>query len=158
MPRYTYLEPMFDIDIRDNNPDFIPLTNLTANGPVYLAKEDNVVSEQTFGIFVQTSDSIPPGEGISPATINVDYRIGRLDPVITFSPNQQRVLFSFQLLLDIFPEGTEAFLASSTAADSGEISGMRFDYSEYLPPIRLAAETFIIIEDDDCKPKILCRT
>ena len=142
------MEPHFD-EVIDST--FVSLTNLTANGPIYLAKEDNVQSEQTFRVIVEVADSVPFGG--HPATISVDYSIGRggTSSVIEFFPSMQRVNFPFTLFHDNFSEGTEAFHVSYSAEDTGESDGMKFDLPGYSPPIALSSETFVIIEDDDRK-------
>ena len=126
---------------------------MTENGPIYLIKEDNVLSEQTFIVEIQTSDSVPSGSGFNPATINVDYELGVTGTAtaLLFPPNIQRILFSFTLLSDNLPEGTEAFLASSAPEDNAEVGGVEFDVPGFLSPISLSQETFIVIGDDDCK-------
>ena len=152
VPRYTYMEPDFETDIIPNA--FVPPTNLTANGPIYLAKEDNVQSEQTFRIIVQVADSVPSHENINPATRDIDYSLGpggTASSVVEFFPFVQRVNFPFTLIPDAFTEGTEAFRVSSTAEDDVELNGMMVNLPEYTPPIALSAETFVIIEDDDRK-------
>lgn len=151
MPRYTFIEPEFNTDI---DQFFIPPTNLLANGPVHLFKENNVTSEQTFLIVVQVSDSVPPGGGFNPATNGLDYSLGArgTSPVIQFTPQTQRLLFSFELISDTLPEGNEAFLLSTAPEDEGQdASGRILPVPGYLPPIALSAETFVIIEDDDRK-------
>ena len=150
LPRYTYMELDFDEEIDST---FVSPTNLTANGPIYLAKEDNVRSEQTFRIIVQAADSVPPNtQNINPATIGVDYSVGvRTTPVVEFLPSMQKVNFKFTLRADNIPEGTEAFRASSSSEDTAEVDGMEIDLPDYLPPSTLSAETFVIIEDDECK-------
>lgn len=114
--------------------------------PVFLAKEDGRISEQTFMVFVQTSGLTPPGTDIQPASISDDYRLlgtNNTSVVISVPPSAQRVPFSFALLSDNVPEGTESFLASS------EPSGA----PTYLNPTSLFAETFIVISsgpDGEC--------
>ena len=149
-PHYTYMETEFDKFI---NATFEPPTNLTTHGPIYLAKENNVQSEQTFDIVIQVIDSVPSGESINPATIGDDYSIGgrRTSVVIQFPPTMQRVIFPIRIVFDVSPEGTEAFRASSSYAYSAQSNGMQFNLSGYFTPINLSAETFVIIEDDDCK-------
>ena len=44
LPSYTYMEPMFEEAI---DTFFEPESGLSVNGPIYLAKENNVTSEQT---------------------------------------------------------------------------------------------------------------
>ena len=127
---------------------FEPESGLAVNGPIYLAKENNVISEQTFSVVVQASSSVPPGQGIQQASLDSDYRLtlpnGTTSVVLQFLPTFQRRNFPFTLFADDFPEGTEAFLASSAPGEGEEIP-------TYLNPERLSAETFIIIEDDDRK-------
>ena len=142
------MEPDFDVEI-DSTP-----TKLTANGPIYLAKEDNVQSEQTFRIIVQVAGSVPPGENVNPATIGVDYSVGfSTSSVVEFLPSMQKINFEFTLRADTIPEGTEAFRASSSAADTADVGGI--ELPNYLPPSTLSAETFVIIEDDDRKCLLL---
>ena len=153
-PHYTYIEPDADEDI---DLIFVPRTNLTVNGPIYLAKEDNVQSEQTFRIIVQVADLVPSGENINPTTLGEDYSLGNgTSPfVVAFPPNMQRVVLPVTLIHDDFPEGTEAFRASSSVEDTAEIRGVTFDLPGYLPPIALSAETFVFIEDDDARKDLL---
>ena len=149
LPSYTYLERMFDEDIDDF---FEPESGLAANGPVFLAKEDNVTSEQTFLVVIQTSGSVPPGKFIEPATLGVDYRLPGSTTVVVlqFPPRFQRINFPFTLLFDTLPEGTEAFLASSAPEDTAQLpDGTTVPLSTYLHPNALFSESFIIIEDDD---------
>ena len=131
------MEPEFD-EVIDST--FVSSTNLTAHGPIYLAKEDNVQSEQTFRIAVQVADSVPSGENINPATFREDYLLGPLF-FIEFLPSMQRVNIPFILFSDVSPEGTEAFRASSSATATAA-------------PIALHAETFVIIEDNDRKARV----
>ena len=144
---------MFDTNIPSES--FVPLSNLTVHGPIYLAKEDNVKSEQTFRIVVQVADSVPPGNiNINPATIGRDYSIGLgeiTSSVIDFLPSMQRVNFPFELFPDNLPERIEAFRASSSAEDKAEVNRIVFDLPNYLSPTTLVAETFVLIEDDDRK-------
>ena len=151
VPRYTYIEPEFDKVI---DATFEPPTNLTVNGPIYLAKEDNVQSEQTFRIVVQVTESVPSGDSINPARIEDDYSIGsgrRTD--VEFLPHLQKVNFQFTLFPDNLPEGTEAFHANSSAEHHATVDGETFDLPGYLPPVNLSAGTFAIIEDNVCKSR-----
>ena len=123
-----------------------------ANGPIYLAKEDNVQSEQTIWIICIVADSVPSSrENINPATIGDDYSLefAGTGSVVEFPPAMQRVNFKFTLLPDDFPEGTEAFRLSISSA---RIGGTVLDLPNYSPPIALFTQTFVFIEDnDDCK-------
>ena len=128
---------------------FEPESGLAVNGPIFLAKEDNKTSEQTFSVVVQTSSSVPPGQGIQPASLGVDYSLGgATSMVLQFLPKDERINFQFTLFPDQLSEGTEAFQASSAP---GEGEQMPFPLPTFLNPITLTAEAFIIIEDDDCK-------
>ena len=152
LPSYTYMEPMFEEAI---DTFFEPESGLSVNGPIYLAKENNVTSEQTFLVVVQISHSVPQGQSIQPATLDVDYRVsaaqlGVTVVVLEFGPMVQRINFQFTLFSDTLPEGTEAFLASSAPADIAELpDGTTVPVSTFLNPNTLFAESFVIIEDDD---------
>jgi hypothetical protein len=132
-------------------------TGRPENGPIFLAKEDNVTSEQTFLVSFQVTDSAP--SGTQSATIDQDYRfaaVGRTSQTEIFFPTQQRIIFPFTLLPDDLPEGTEAFQASVSPEDTREFideNGVmmveRFPTSLY--PITLRSEIFITILDNDCK-------
>ena len=155
LPGYTYMEPLFDTRI---DQFFIP--NPGDSGPIYLAKENNVISEQTFLISVQVTDSAPSGTAIQSAMFRVDYEFssgGRTSEILFFHPTQQRILVAFELLTDTLPERTEAFQASAspentletTAPNGTVISVERFPTP--LSPGILAPEAFIIILDNDRK-------
>ena len=149
LPSYTYVEPMFHepIDIF-----FAPESGLPVSGPIYLAKEDNVTSEQTFLVVVHVSSSVPPGQGIQPATLDVDYRLSRAGTsvVLQFGSRVQRINFPFTLFTDALPEGTEAFLASSGPTDTAQLpNGTTVPVPTFLNPNTLSAESFVVIENDD---------
>ena len=146
---YTYLEPMFETTI---DSFFDSPSGLLVNGPIYLAKENNVISEQTFLVAVQVSSSVPPGQSIQPAWLDADYRLSVSGTVVVlpFGPMVQRINFPFSLFSDTLPEGTEAFLASSAPADMAQLpDGTTVPVSTFLNPSTLSAESFVIIEDDD---------
>ena len=155
LPGYTYTEPQFDSLV-----DQFYEPNPGDSGPIYLAKENNVISEQTFLISVQVTDSAPSGNAIQSATIDQDYLFGvegRTSETLFFNPFDQRILVSFVLLADAFPEGNEAFQASASPEDTREtrapngtvISVERFP--TLLKPVNLALKVFINILDDDRK-------
>ena len=137
------------IDIFFESPSGLPV-----NGPIYLAKENNVTSEQTFLVVVQVSRSVP-GQSIQPATLDIDYRVGGpglgvTNVVLQFGPMSQRINFPFNLFPDDLAEGTEAFLASSAPADTAQLpDGTTVSVPTFLNPINLFAESFVVIEDDD---------
>ena len=153
--RYTYIEPMFDTSIDDF--DYIPPTNLSENGPIYLAKQDNVVSEQTFLVVITTRDTVPSESGFRPAQLNSDYggigasTIDGTSVVRQFGAADQRMLFPFILLHDDIPEGTEAFLASTSAEEEALVDGMSVQVPGFLSPTTLFPQAYVIIEDNDRK-------
>ena len=147
LPSYTYMEPMFEETI---DTFFVLESGLSVNGPIYLAKEDNVISEQIFSVVVQVSSSVPQGQSIQPATLDADYRLsaasGVTSVVLQFGPMVQRINFPFTLFSDTLPEGTEAFLASSAPADIAELpDGTTVPVSTFLNPNNLSAESFICL-------------
>ena len=124
-------------------------TGLPVNGPIYLAKENDVISEQTFLLSIQVTDSAPSGANIQPATLDADYRIG---VTLTFLAFQQRINFQFTLFPDTLPEGTEAFRASVSPQDTRmRPDGSTETFPTFLNPESLTSETFVVIEDDDRK-------
>ena len=130
---------------------FVPPENSTISGPVFLFKENDVMSEQTFSIVIEVSEATPPNQNnINRATRNADFTSSDIS-VVQFVPGNQRINFQFNLLPDNFPEGTESFLATSAPEDRGEFGGVIFDAPSFLPPVTLSDRTFIIIEDNDRK-------
>ena len=125
MERNVFPEPQFD--------DFTE---------VFLAKEDNVVSEQTFRIVLEITPSAPTGSGFDPATDGEDYTGFSDFPVVDFFPNVQQAPVGFTLLFDRQPEATEAFQISSAPSEN---------FPSFLSPQDLFPQTFVIIEDDDSK-------
>ena len=123
-PNYTFIEPLFEED------KF-----------VYLAKENNVTSEQYFRVVVQVTNAVPPGQNIQPVTMDIDYAGLSTIASVTFFPTQLRLYIPFTALSDDVPEGTEAFKLSVYPTIG----------QQFLSPISLTSETFIIIEDNDSK-------
>ena len=149
LPGYTYTEPQINefIDQFYESP-----TGQPENGPIFLVKEDNVTSEQTFLVSFQVTDSAP--SGILPAAIDEDYRFGgagRTSATEFFYPYQQRILFLFELLADTFPEGAEAFQASVSPEYTQDINGMVEQFPTSLNPLTLRSDIFITILDNDRK-------
>ena len=150
LPGYTYTEPQFDEVIDEY---FVSPTGRPENGPVFLLKEYNVTSEQTFLISFQVTDSAPSGS--QSAAIDQDYRFsvpGRTSQTESFPPHVQRIPFPFELCADTLPEGTEAFQASVSPKDTGDIGG---GIVEQFPtsrnPLTLRSDIFITILDNDRK-------
>ena len=132
---------------------FVPPENSTISGPVFLLKENGVMSEQTFLIVIEVSEATLPNQNnINRATRDADFRSAD-SLIVQFLPRDQRTNFQFILLPDNFPEGTESFLATSAPEHSGgDYTGMLFDVPLFLPPVTLSDRTYIIIlEDNDCK-------
>lgn len=69
-----------------------------------LAKEGGSVSEQTFTVLIEVSNMTNPYQ---PATLGDDYNHNSFN--ITFPPDQQTVLWEFQLIPNEAPEENEAF-------------------------------------------------
>ena len=139
---------------------FMSSSGFPVNGPVYLTKEDNVVSEQSFLVAIQVIDSGPPGTSIQPATIgDLDYRLVRGDQssvTLSFPAYETRINVPFTLLADSVPEGTEAFQASISPVDTQmRLDGTIEIFPTFLSPHTLTSEIFVIIEDDDRKLKTL---
>ena len=93
---------------------------------IFLIKEGNQTSEQTFEILVEVFD---PVLGDFPGAIfNVDYDIGEIDPrsvsgrtkLLLFSPDKQLEGFTFELIGDDLYEETEVF-AANAALDIGGV-------------------------------------
>ena len=153
-PSYTYTEPKYEEFIGTS---FTPQehSDSPANGPIYIAKEGNGLSEQTFSVVVQiaSTSSIPfnSGQNIQPATHNKDYRLSASNThvVLPFLPGKQRINVPFVLFSDDIHEGTEAFHLSS-APDSALPDETRVTLPTYLNPVHLFTDTFIIIEGKTC--------
>jgi hypothetical protein len=154
LPGYTYPETLFEEFIDEF---YVSLTGQPENGPVFLAKENNVISEQTFLISFQVTDSAPTN--IQSAAIDQDYsfeRPGQTSASEFFFPTQQRIIFPFTLLPDDLPEGTEAFQASVSPEDTRQFvdeNGMLMveQFPISLNPLTLSSEIFITILDNDRK-------
>ena len=130
---------------------FVPPANSTISGPVFLLKENDVVSEQTFLIVIEVSEATPPSQNnINRATRGADFTSAD-SLIVQFLPRDQRVNFQFDLLPDDFPERTESFLVVSAPEDTGQHGGMAFDAPSYLSPVTLSDRTYVIIEDNDRK-------
>ena len=123
-----------------------------------MLKEDNVISEQTFLVSFQVTDSAP--SGTKSATIDQDYSNlaapGQTNQTALFFPFQQRIPFPFELISDTLPEGTEAFQASVSPEDTREFedqNGMLMveTFPTFHSPIYVVLNIFIAILDDDRK-------
>ena len=150
LPGYTYTEPQFDEFIDEF---YVSPTGRPENGPIFLLKEDNVISEQTFLVSFEATDSVP--SGTQSAAIDQDYRFAGEDQTRQtefFFPSQQRIPFPFELHADTLPEGTEAFQASASPEDTRELGGGIVEqFPTSLSPLTLSSEIFITILDNDRK-------
>ena len=144
---YTYMEPIFEETIDEH---FNPKLNLPEHGPIYITKENDMSTEQTFLIYIHTSASVPTDSDqvIHPATSNVDYILsGTLTFVVLhFGPEQRKINVPLTLFSDDLSEGTEAFRISIAADNTAEIDGRTVRVPTYLNPISLPSESFVIIE------------
>lgn len=107
-----------------------------------------MVSEQTFVVFVQVTESVPGGTNIQPATFGEDYSVGSLitmSALLLFQNNTQKINVPITLFADNEVEGTEAFLITSAPEDLGTGT----DVPAYISPTTLSTDAFVIIEDDD---------
>ena len=150
LPGYTYEEPQFDEFIDEF---YVSRTGRPENGPIFLVKEDNVTSEQTFLVSLQVTDSAP--SGTQTAALGQDYRFGsqpgQTSATEFFRPFQRRIPFQFELSTDTLPEGNEAFQASVSPEDTQDTGGMVVQFPTSRNPLTLRSEIFITIVDNDCK-------
>ena len=121
---------------------------------VYLIREDNRKSEQTYSVDLTVGE---PGGNIKPATIrtsnvkeNFDYSFGFVGNAkinITFTPEVNRIPFVFSLNPDLAVEGTEIFRATSAQVTP---SG---DFPVFYTPsgVNAFTNTLIHILDNDGK-------
>ena len=89
---------------------------------VYLIRENNQTSEQTFSVDFTVGD---PGGNIKPATIETSNTNQSFDysfelPNQTFPPTVDRIPFVFSLNPDLAVEGTETFRATSAQVISSD--------------------------------------
>ena len=158
LPGYTYDEPVFEEPIDE----FFPSpTGRPENGPIFLAKEGNVISEQTFLVSIQVTDSAPSGTVIQPATIEQDYHItgpvAGMMVTVTFNPCEQRTPFRFTLFNDTLSEGNEAFQAYLSPEDARIMPDGTIEvFPSSRSPEILSSELFVTIVDDDGKFKKIC--
>ena len=103
---------------------------------MYLVKEEERVSEQTFGVVLEDiGDTATEGDGN-------DYQFD--DRVIEFRPGEQRLNILFSLFRDGIPEGTESFRIQSSGTEDPR-------FPNFAPPNYTFPETTVLIEDDDSK-------
>ena len=122
---YTFPEPQFEEPVE-----------------VFLATEDNVLSEQIFAVSLTVSNVVPDGSGFGVAEFDMDYRGIQPTFDMDFLPFQVRLPITIDLLPDNLPEPNEAFLISSSPNV----------VPSFLPPNSpLYQQTFVVIEDDDGK-------
>ena len=125
---------------------------------VTLIKEDNRVSEQTFGISITFGS---PGAGIRAATLqetagqttNFDYVVS--SPGVnritrSFFPFQSEITLTFFLQPDELPEGTEGF-RPTIASEGFPFPNFQLPLLNPLPAIPAFQNTLVRILDNDCK-------
>ena len=113
---------------------------------VVLIKENNRSTERTFEVVIEVGNARPSGISAN-AEFGVDYNVGPRVQTLRFLPTDQRLPFTIQLFGDEIPEGTEAFQLQSRNSNPAP--------SFNTPPRIAFANTFVIIEDDDSKWKVL---
>ena len=150
LANHTFIEPQFRSTINESF-DASSVESSSISGPIFLVKEDNVTSEQTFLVNIKV---FSPHDSFQPATLNVDYVLNNTSNLakltLKFKPTDQRINFPFTLLPDELVEGTEAFLARSSSETTVNSTQPRYEI-----PIKLFRETLVIIEDDDIPRKNL---
>ena len=122
---------------------------------VFLAKQDNGVSERTFRIVVNVNDpslptlpaSIRDGDNLNDYSVTQSGDFQTVE--LTFPPDQQRLSYDFTLYGDEIAEGNEGFVALATP--NGSITFTLPSASS-----TLFCSTTIIIEDNDCKYSCCC--
>ena len=85
---------------------------------LYIAKENNVRSEQTFQMSFQVTDFVPPNSGFAVAELGVDYRGLSRQFARPFPANVQRLPLFINLVADRIPKQTEAFQICSGSEGS----------------------------------------
>lgn len=130
-PSYTFKEPNYQKVIFDE---------------VYLAKKDNVKTEQSIIVIIAV-DANTPSPDIQPASLSDDsgdndYNLGHRQYnwiIHEIPPYEQRHSFSFRLFGDKIHEGTEAF----------QVYVVPHESKPDFPVNPLSQSTFIIIEDNE---------
>ena len=122
---------------------------------LFLTKESGRISEQSFLLLIELSDSgfALPDSSIRLATLGLDFEIANAtnqgEPALTleFTPPQQRIDFSIDILQDSIPEETEVFRARLLMSGVGPMGT-----PEYVPYQNdVFSEALIYIRDDDSK-------
>ena len=144
-------------EVTEPNPDD---DNMISN-LVYLIREDNQATEQTYSVDLTVGD---PGGNTKPATIETsntnqsfDYSLGAIGQTkrnVLFPPTMNRMPFVFSLNPDLIVEGNETFRATSAPVTP---SG---NFSIFQAPtgVTAFATTLIHILDNDGKYQLcMCR-
>ncbi len=150
LERYDYFEPEFAQTRFEN---------------VTLIKENNRVSEQTFGVQI----SFDPGQGINPATLQPLGQVDGFDYVISspgvnsitlpFRPDQSAITVTIDLFPDDLAEGTEGFQTSIGSAGAPFATFQLPSTTTTPRPMPPAfPDTLIRILDTDCKLYVLTTT
>ena len=136
VPLYIILPT--EIQIGFEFPEYTFLEQDANISTVFLIKEQDRVSEQTFEISIRSTDR--PGS-LAPATLGVDYNPA--SQMVIFRPDQQRFAVSLTLIDDDLLEETEDFRFEASRA------------SDTATPFRTGTnpETDIFILEDDGKSR-----
>ena len=136
--------------VTEPNPD----DENSINNLVYLIRENNRTTEQTYSVDLTVGD---PGGNTKPATIetsninqNFDYSLGSTDLTkvnVLFPPTMDKIPFRFSLNPDLAVEGTETFRATSAQV----IPSGYFPVFQIPSDVNAFATTLIHILDNDGK-------
>ena len=127
-PSYTFLEEKFDHEVEE----------------VFVAKENNVITEQTFLIVVEARTETP-NNSIGPAIHDQDYSLnvgGQQTIILQVTPQEQKVLVPFVVFSDTEIERVESFRFTTSSA-------RRNGYPIFSSPLVLHQSAFIFILDND---------
>ena len=121
----------------------------------FLTKENGRVTEQSFRLLIQLSESgfTLPNSSLQLATFGLDFEVANAtdqgEAVLTldFTPSQQRIGFSINILQDSIPEEMEIFRARLLTPGIGPMGTP--GYIPYQNDV--FSETLIYIRDDDSK-------
>lgn len=125
LPDYTYTEPQSEDPVAIDE-FYVSPSGQPENGPIYLIKQDNVTSEQSFlltYIFITLGPGPVHGQDFCFGESCQETENNSTLPEIFFDASQQRIPFRLTVLPDTLPEGVEQFLAFlNLPATSGDFS------------------------------------
>ena len=122
---------------------------------MFLTKESGRISEQSFLLLIELSDSgfTLPDSSIRLATLGLDFEIANAtdqeqpDLTLEFTSFQQRIYFSLEIIQDSIPEETEVFRARLLMPGVGPMGAPGY----ILYQNDVFSEALIYITDDDSK-------